>query len=76
MPNPAKARHTIGKRLIRVQKQALAEGWHILTFEGAQKELPGTQTRKYRAWWIDLEDIDITAFKKEFEVKKEEPKNE
>lgn len=66
---PEVNRHTIGKRILRLQKQASFDGWHILTFDTALREVPNSQEKKYRAWWITIEDLDIASFKKDFQPK-------
>jgi len=58
------ARHLVGKRLMRLFKLSSGEGWHILDFDTATRENPITKEKKFRAWWINLEEVDIEGFKK------------
>lgn len=51
-------RHTIGKRIKRLSQISSRDGWNILEFHPELKE------GKFRAWWINLEDINVEAFKK------------
>lgn len=70
LANPEKVgRHVVGKRLLRINKQSNNEGWHILDFDPAMREHPITKEKKLRAWWINLEDVDVEGFKKEFSSK-------
>jgi len=57
-------RHIVGKRLKRMFTQS--ETFHILDFDAATREHPITKEKKMRAWWINLEEVDIEGFKKEF----------
>jgi hypothetical protein len=57
-------RHLVGKRLKRIAKEASVDGWDILTFNPAIKEHPTTNEKKYRAWWLNISEIDIEGFKK------------
>lgn len=63
LEHPETARHLIGKRLKRLRKQSLDDGWCILDFDPATREHPVTKTPKYRAWWIHMEDVDVATFK-------------
>jgi len=56
--DPEKGRHTIGKRMVKIQRLSENEGWNILEFHPEVKE------GKFRSWWINLEEIDIEAFRK------------
>lgn len=51
-------RHTIGKRIQALNKKFEYNGWHILTFHPENKE------GKFRAWWIDISQINVEAFRK------------
>lgn len=50
-------RHTIGKRIIRIKKLAERDHWDILEFHPENKE------GKFRAWWLNLAEVDIAKFK-------------
>jgi len=66
LPNPAEVgRHLVGKRLLRIHKQSSDEGWNILNFDPAMREHPISKEKKLRAWWINLEDVNVEEFKKE-----------
>jgi len=39
------------------------DGWNILEFHPELKE------GKFRAWWINLEEIDVEAFRKSLKAK-------
>lgn len=56
--NPQKARHTIGKHLIKIARFSANDGWDILEFHPEMKE------GKFRAWWIDIEQTDVEGFHK------------
>lgn len=55
---PEKGRHTIGKHLAKIARLSKNEGWTILEFHPEMKE------GKFRAWWLDIEQVDIEAFHK------------
>jgi len=62
-------RHLVGKRLKRLFNLSSKEGWHILDFDTATRENPVTKEKKFRAWWINLEEVDVQSFKEQFEKK-------
>ena len=64
LPDPKlKSRHLVGKRLQRLANRSSREGWHILEFHPERKE------GKFRAWWIDISEIDVEAFRKSLKAK-------
>lgn len=66
LENPERlGRHLVGKRLKRIFKITSDNGFHILDFDAATREHPVTKAKKFRAWWINLEEIDVEGFKKE-----------
>jgi len=65
LENPERlGRHLVGKRLKRMFNSSSKEGWHILDFDAATREHPITKAKKYRAWWLNLEEVDVEGFKK------------
>lgn len=62
-----RSRHLVGKRLNRFVKASFEDGWHILTFDKTHREHPTEHVVKYRAWWLNLEEVDVEGFKKEFQ---------
>mgnify|MGYP001586081967 CR=1 FL=1 len=64
LEDPEVGRHTIGKRLLRLYKATTTDGWDMITFEKAFRENPITQKRKFRAWWINLDAIDLEEWQK------------
>jgi hypothetical protein len=68
LENPERlGRHLVGKRLKRIASKSSAEGWNILEFNPATRENPIDHKEKYRAWWLNVEDVDVAGFKKEME---------
>lgn len=59
--DPQKGRHTIGKHLAKTARLSKLGGWEILEFHPEMKE------GKFRAWWLDIEQVDIEAFHKSVE---------
>ena len=64
LEEPEVARHSIGKRLKVIAEKAKANEWIILTFDTENKEHPITKEKKSRAWWINVENVDVEEFKK------------
>jgi hypothetical protein len=56
--DPEKGRHIIGKRLAKMQRLSEEDGWDILEFHPERKE------GKFRAWWINIEQIDVESFRR------------
>lgn len=63
LEDPEVGRHLIGKRLLRLYKAANNQGWDMMTFEKNYKENPQSHKKKFRAWWINLEEIDLVEWK-------------
>lgn len=61
--DPQKGRHIIGKRIAKIKRLSEQDGWNILEFHPELKE------GKFRAWWINLEEIDVEAFRKSLMAK-------
>lgn len=59
--DPKKGRHTIGKHLAKIARLSQNDGWDILEFHPEKKE------GKMRAWWLDIEQVDIEDFHKSLE---------
>ena len=55
--DPEKGRHIIGKRLVKMHRLSTDDGWDILEFHPERKE------GKFRAWWLNIELIDIESFR-------------
>ena len=59
--NPEKGRHLVGKRLRRIEERASADGEIVLRFRPERLEHKGKP--KFRAWWVELQNIDLEAFR-------------
>ena len=59
--NPESGRHLIGKRLRRIAERSEADGEIILRFRPERLEHKGKP--KFRAWWVELQNIDLEAFR-------------
>lgn len=60
-----RSRHLVGKRLNRLFRLSSADGWQIMHFDRAHRQHPTSGAVKYRAWWLNLEELDVKGFKEE-----------
>lgn len=68
--DPKKGRHTIGKRIAKINRLSINDAWQILDFHAERRQ------GKFRAWFIDLTKIDHGAFRKSLQKQLKEQKPE